>query len=262
MDLGLKDKVVIVTGGAANIGRTIAHTFAKEGAKVTITDWDEKQAIAMITEAKGMGLDIKQIPADVTNWDQVQAMANKVKADTGRIDILVNNVGWDIVSPFMTQTRDFWEKVVNINFWGVINCTRAVLDTMIEQKKGSIVTIASDAGRMGEFGEAVYGGCKAGVICITKSLERELGKHGIRLNNVCPGMTPPGASDEIGEKSLWKDMFTALTPDKLEKAAKAYPLRKLGKPQDIADAVVFMASDRAGHIAGQTLSVSGGYTMM
>ena len=133
---------------------------------------------------------------------------------------------------------------------------------MIAQKGGAIVSLGSDAGRMGEYREGMYAGCKAAVIGLTKTLARELGPRGIRLNVVCPGLTIPESDDVIGEKSLWREQLKLFTPDAQQKATKLYPLRKLGKAQDIANAVVFLASDRAGHVTGQTLSVSGGYTMM
>ena len=193
-------------------------------------------------------------------------MQDTVKQATekfGQVDIMVNNVGWNVDQLFMQETRDKWEKTVAINFWGMLNCTRAVLDQMIERKNGTIVNLGSDAGRMGEFREVVYSGCKGGVIAFTKALAREVGRYGIRLNVVCPGLTVPEGKEVVGEKSLWAgDMLKIFTPEAQQKAAKAYPLKKLGKATDLADAVLFMASDRAGHITGQTLSVSGGYTMM
>ena len=158
--------------------------------------------------------------------------------------------------------REEWEKEIDINLWGVINCIKAVVDHLVEKKGGSIVSIASDAGRMGEFREAVYAAAKAGVIGLTKSLARELGPHGIRMNVVCPGATLPTSPDEIGEKSMWGDSMPAITPEFIQKIAKRYPLRRIARPDELAKAVVFLASEGAGFITGQTLSVSGGYTMV
>lgn len=263
MDLKLAGKSVIVTGGGANIGRAIAHRFAEEKANVVIAEWDENQGKKVEQELKDMGAKVLFVKTDVTNNDQVVGMVKKATDTFGQVDILANNVGWDIDELFMEETREKWEKIIAINYWGLINCTRAVLDQMVERKKGAIVNLGSDAGRMGEFREVVYSGCKGGVIAFTKALAREVGKFGIRLNVVCPGLTVPGSEDEIGEKSLWAgDMMKLFTPENQAKAAKTYPLRKLGKADEIADAVIFMASDRASHITGQTLSVSGGYTMM
>lgn len=262
MDLELKGKTVIVTGGASNIGRAISLQFAREGSNVVIADWDETMAQKTLGELKALGGKASAIKTDVTSWESVQALVKKTLEEFGQIDVLVNNAAWGRDRLFTEKPREEWEKEINIDFWGVINCIRAVLDHMMQRQQGSIVSIGSDAGRMGEYREAVYSGCKAAVIGLTKSVAREVGRHGIRLNVVCPGMTPP-RPDETGEKSLWKGMDEVLTPAAMEKAKKLYPLRKLGTQEDIGYAVCFMASNRcAGHITGQTLSVSGGYTMI
>jgi len=262
MDLGLSGKTVIVTGGASNIGRAITLGFAKEGANVVIADWDETQAKKTLEDAKGHGVKGIAVKTDVGSWDDVQQMVKKGLDEFDSIDVLVNNAGWTKDRLFIEKPRDEWEKEISVNYWGVINCIRGVLDHMIERRKGSIVTISSDAGRMGEYREAVYAGCKAGVIGLTKAIAREVGRYGIRLNVICPGLTP-GRPQDCGEMSLWRgEEAEVFTPEVQERAKKMYPLRKLGTPEDIADAVLFMASDRAGHITGQTLSVSGGYTMM
>ena len=266
MDMHLTGKTVIVTGGGSNIGRAICHRFAEEKANVAIAELDEAQANKVAEEIKGKGSESLVIKTDVSDNGQVVEMVRKVTETFGQVDILVNNVagaggGYDQL--FMEEKRDKWEKVMNITYWSVINCTRAVLDQMVERKSGVIVNIGSDAGRMGEYKEAVYAGAKGGIIAMTKSLSRELGRHGIRLNVVCPGLTVPKTEEEIGEGSCWSGgMLNVFTPEAQVKAAKVYPLRKLGKADDVANAVVFMASDRSGHITGQTLSVSGGYTMM
>lgn len=263
MDLNLAGKTVIVTGGGSNIGRAICHRFAEEKANVVIAEWDESQGSKVAEEVKNLGAASLFIKTDITNNNEVVEMVKKATAKFGQVDILVNNVGWAIDQLFMEETREKWEKMIAIDFWGVINCTRAVLDQMVERKKGAIVSLGSDAGRMGEYREAVYAGCKGGVIALTKALAREVGRFGIRLNVVCPGLTVPESKEAVGEKSLWSgEMMDMFTSEAQAKAAKAYPLRKLGKAEDVANAVVFMASDRAGHITGQTLSVSGGYTMM
>ncbi|MBM3118851.1 MAG: 3-oxoacyl-ACP reductase FabG [Chloroflexi bacterium] len=263
MDLNLAGKAVIVTGGGSNIGRGIVLAFAREGPNVVIADIDEVQAQKVAKEANDLGGKAIVIKTDVTDVDSVTAMAKKTLEQFGKIDVLVNNVGWGMDRLFIEKPRTEWEKEVNINFWGVINCTRVVLDHMIEQKYGKIISISSDAGRMGEYREAVYAGCKGGVIAMSKTLARELGRYGINVNVVCPGMTLPESPEHAGELSMWKSpMAQFLTPEVQEKAAKAYPLRRLGKPQDVANVVVFLASDVASFITGQTISVSGGYTMM
>jgi NAD(P)-dependent dehydrogenase (short-subunit alcohol dehydrogenase family) len=263
MDLGLKGKSVIVTGGGSNIGRAIVLGFAKEGAKITIADIDEKQAQKVADKAKEMGAgDAAVVKTDVTDLAAVEAMVKKVKDKHGSVDILVNNVGWDIQQLFVDTGPDFWDKVVAINYRTVLNCTKAVLAPMMEQGNGVIVSIGSDAGRIGEFKEAVYGGTKGAVISFTKAVAREVGKFNIRLNVVCPGLTLPGSEEEYGEESPWKVTSAFFTDELKEKIKKNYPLRRLGTSADIANAVLFMASEASGFITGQTLSVSGGYSMM
>jgi len=261
MELNLAGKTVIVTGGASHIGRSITLAFAKEGSNVVIADIDEAQGQKVAKEANALGGKAMVIETDVADVDSVAAMVKKALEEFGKIDVLVNDAGWGRDRLFVEKPRSEWEKEVNINFWGVINCTRAVLDNMVERKYGKVISIGSDAGRMGEYREAVYAGCKGGVIAMYKTLARELGRHNINFNVVCPGLTVPEDAESLGDKSMWKGQ-TVFTPEAQEKAIKVYPLRRLGKPEDIANAVVFLASDAASFITGQTLSVSGGYTMM
>ncbi len=263
MDLGLKGKNVIITGGGSNIGRAITLAFAREGANVVIADLDDKQAAKVAEKAKKMGAgDAIVVKTDVTDLAAVEAMVKKAKDKYGSVDILVNNVGWDIQQLFVETGPDFWDKIFKINYRSVLNCTKAVLGPMMEQGKGAIVSIGSDAGRVGEFKEAVYGGTKGAVIAFTKAVAREVGKYNIRLNVVCPGLTLPASEEEYGEGSPWKMTAAFFTDDLKEKIKKNYPLRRLGTSQDIANAVLFMASDASSFITGQTLSVSGGYSMM
>ena len=265
MDLNLKGKSVIVTGGGSNIGRAIGLAFAREGAHLTIAEIDSGQGEKAAAEARKQGAaSAAVVPTDVTKWESVHALVKEVEGRLGRVDVLVNNVGWTYDRLFIEKERAEWEKEIQLNLWGMINCTRAVLDGMIARKSGAIVSLGSDAGRMGEFREGVYGACKAGVIALSKSIAREVGRHGIRLNVVCPGMTIPASEDDIGERSMWQAVTNKAfsTPDMQARIAKAYPLRRIGKPEDVAPAIVFLASDAASFITGQTLSVSGGYTMM
>jgi len=265
MELNLKGKSVVVTGGGSNRGRAITLAFAREGAHVTIAEIDAAQGEKAAGEARKSGAtSAVVVPTDVTKWDSVQAMVREVEGRTGRVDVLVNNVGWTLDRLFMEKERAEWEKEVQLNLWGMINCTRAVLDGMVARKTGAIVSMGSDAGRMGEFREGVYGACKAGIIALTKSVAREVGRHGVRLNVVCPGMTMPASEEEFGGLSMWAAEVNRAwgTPEMQARIAKAYPLRRIGKPEDVAGAVVFLASDAASFITGQTLSVSGGYTMM
>ncbi len=265
MELNLEGKSVIVTGGGSNIGRAIGLAFARERVHLTIAEIDAGQGEKVAAEAERSGAaSAAVVQTDVTKWDSVQAMIRAVEDRRGRVDVLVNNVGWTHDRLFVEKTREEWEREIQINLWGMINCTRATLDGMIARKAGAIVSLGSDAGRMGEFREGVYGACKAGIIALSKSLAREVGRYGIRLNVVCPGMTMPDSDEEIGGHSMWaSEMNRAFgTPEMRARIAKAYPLRRIGRPEDVAGAIVFLASDAASFITGQTLSVSGGYTMM
>jgi 2-hydroxycyclohexanecarboxyl-CoA dehydrogenase len=265
MDLDLAGKSVIVTGGGSNIGRAISLAFAREGSRVAIAELDEGRAQAVAAEAERLGAKAAlALKTDVTSWPSVQAMVREVETRLGGVDVLVNNVGWTLDRLFVEKPREEWEKEVQLNLWSMINCTRAVLDGMIARQAGAIVSMGSDAGRMGEFREGVYAACKAGVIALSKSLAREVGRHGIRLNVVCPGMTMPDSDAEIGALSMWAADVNRQwqTPEMRTRIAKVYPLRRLARPTDITGAVLFLASGAASFITGQTLSVSGGYTMM
>jgi len=229
---GLKGKTAIVTGGAAGIGAAIVERFKAEGTKVVV-------------------LDLKGTPGvDITDYAAVQ----KAVAAAGAVDILVNNAGWDMFKPFLATDPAFWQKIISINLVGPMNLLHCVLPGMVERGGGKVVNIASDAGRVGSSGEAPYSACKGGIIAITKTLARELAAKGVRLNTVCPGLTETAMLEAF--------MQGAGNPDKLREAyRRAVPIGRLGKPEDIAGAVLFLASDDAEFITGQTISVSGGLTM-
>ena len=264
MDLNLGGKSVIVTGGGSNIGRALSLAFAREGANVAIAEIDEAQGEKVAQEIERLGARATVVRTDVTDFEQARAMARTVEERFGSVDVLVNNVGWTLDRMFMEKPLEEMEREVRLNLWGMLHCTRAALEGMIPRRAGAIVSIGSDAGRMGEFREGVYGACKAGVIALTKSLAREVGRHGIRLNVVCPGLTLPEGDEEVGERSMWvaEEMKFLAAPEMREKIARGYPLRRVGRPDDVSGAVLFLASDAASFITGQTLSVSGGYTMM
>jgi len=262
MELGLKGKTVIVTGGGSNIGRAISMAFAREGSNVVIAEIDEGQGQKVAEQAKGLDGEVIVVKTDVTRLADVESAVKKTLEKFKKIDVLVNNVGWDIPQFFMETSEDFWDRVISLNYRCDLNCIKTVLPHMIAQKSGAIVSIGSDAGRVGEFRESVYSGCKAAVIGLSKAVAREVGRYGVRLNVVCPGVVVPDPKD-IGERSMWKGgVGETFTPDVQEKAAKTYALRRLGKAEETANAVVFLASEAANYITGQTLSVSGGYSMM
>ena len=229
---GLKGKTAIVTGGAAGIGAAIVERFRAEGTKVVV-------------------FDLKGSPSvDITDYEAVK----KAVEAAGAVDILVNNAGWDMFKPFLKTDPAFWQKIIAINLVGPMNLMHCVLPGMVARGGGKVVNIASDAGRVGSSGEAPYSACKGGIIAMTKTLARELATKGVRLNTVCPGLT---------ETAMLESFMTgAGNPDKLREAyTRAVPIGRLGKPEDIAGAVLFLASDDAEFITGQTISVSGGLTM-
>jgi len=246
MDLGLQGKVAMVTGAGSGIGRQIALDLANEGVTVVGVDLNEANAQASADEAGNGAL---AMALDVTSFTAASSVVERIVADLGEINILINCAGAWRAGLFTESTPEDWAFEVNVCLMGVINCTRAVLDPMIAQGGGKIVNIASDAGRIGEFRQAVYSGAKAGVIGFSKAVAREVGKSGIHVNCVCPGYTKtPGTAD--------------LTEEMEARIAKAYPLRKIGLPQDVSRMAVVMASDAASHATGQTISVSGGYSMV
>ena len=264
MDLGLAGKTVIVTGGAANIGRGITYAFAKEGANVVIADIDEEQGQKVAEEFKDVGGKIVPIKTDVTDWSSVEAMAKKTLETFGSIDVLVNNAGFVSNKLFMKKPVEEYEKELKINYLGVVHCTRAVLDHMTERKAGRIVNIASDSGRVGEPREAVYSGTKGAVIAFGKAIAKEMGRFGITVNAICPGANIPQQPGTAGKHSMWAGDITVemIPPETKEKILSQYPLGRMGTPEDVAYATLFFASEGANYITGQTLSISGGFSMI
>lgn len=244
----LDQKITIITGAGAGIGRAIALKAAAEGATVIVTDRDLESAQQAAGE---IGDAASAYQVDVTDKESVDAMVAAVADKHGRIDVLINNAGWDEGMPFLETTPDFWQKVIAINFVGVLNTCHAVLPHMKEQGGGSVVNLGSDSGRVGSTGEAVYSGAKGGVIAFSKTIAREMARSQVNVNVVSPGPTDTAFFASMGGES----------PKLREALIKAIPFRRLGAPDDLANAVVFLASDEASYITGQTLSVSGGLTM-
>ncbi len=263
MELGLAGKTVIVTGGGSNIGRAITFAFAKEKCNVVIADIDEEQGKKVAKEASALGGKAIAIKTDVTSWESVQAMVKQTIKEFGGVDVLVNNAGFVSNKLFLKKPIEEYDKEIKINYLGVIYCTRAVLDHFVEKKAGKIVNIASDSGRVGEPREAVYSGTKGAVIAFGKAIAKEMGRYGINVNAICPGATIPEQPGTAGKESMWAgDITTAMIPPETkEKIISQYPLGRMGKPEDTANAAVFLASDAAAFITGQTLSVSGGFSM-
>jgi len=250
----LKDKVAIITGAGSGMGRSDALLFASEGAKVVVNDiYSEKidGVVKEIEEAKGEAFGYK---ADVSKPEEVEAMVEETIRRYGRVDILVSNAGWDELRPFLHTDTNFWDKILDLNLKGHMNCVKAVLPSMSKNRYGKIVTIGSDAGRIGNPMEAPYSAAKGGVIAFTKTIAREFARANITANCVCPGIT---------ETPLAEQMISAI-PEKekalkmLETVKKVTPMGRLAKPEDVAGAVLFFASDDSSFVTGQVLSVSGG----
>lgn len=246
---GLEGKVALVTGGASGIGRATAIRLGEEGARVAAADLNAEGAAAT---AASIGHDALGLGVDVADTSSVRAAVAETERRLGPIDILVNCAGWDKVEAFLDNSEDTWDRVIDINLKGVIRCTRSVLDGMISRGAGCIVSISSDAGRVGSSGEVVYSGAKAGIIGFSKGVARETARHGLRVNVVCPGPTNTPLMAETSRAN----------PKLGEALVKAIPFRRLAEPHEIAAAVVFLASGDASFITGQTLSVSGGLTMV
>ena len=247
----LGGKVALVTGAAQGIGRAIAARLAEEGAKVAIADIQEDVALRTAADLDSVGRQARAVKLDVTNLDSAIAAVAQVERELGPVDILVNNAGWDKLEPFVESTPDTWERVIAINFRGVLNCCKAVIPGMQARSGGKIVSISSDAGRVGSLGEAVYSGCKAAIIAFSKTLARELARNKINVNVVCPGPTETALLRGVMEKQ----------PKVLEAMLRGIPMRRLGQPQDLAGAVAFFASPDADYATGQVISISGGLTM-
>lgn len=248
----MKDKVVIVTGGGRGIGEGICRKLASEGAKVVVADllFDKALATAKGIEKDG-GVAIA-LETDVTKRVDVVLMIGKVVEEFGRIDVLVNNAGWDKVEPFLDSIEETWDKILAINLKGVLYTCKEILPLMIQQGYGKVVNISSDAGRVGSSGEAVYSAAKGGIIAFSKTLAREMARYKINVNVVCPGPADTPLFQEI----------SSYNPKLAGALEKTIPFRRLANPNDIANAVCYFASDEAEYVTGQTLSVSGGLNMV
>lgn len=251
---GFKGSVAIVTGGARGIGRAIVQGLAEAGADVVIADLRGDEAAATAKElAQATGRRIEAIATDVTKLDQVQRMAAEAVQRFGHLDVLVNNAGWDRMVLFLKSTPELWERVININYRGVIHTCYAVLPYMQQQKSGCIVNVSSDSARVGSMGEAVYSGAKAAVIAFSKTLAREHARDNVRVNVVCPGLADTPLLDEIKKEEFPNKVLTAIVG--------AIPMKRLGKPEEVAPMILFLASDAARYVTGQVVSVNGGLTM-
>ena len=250
----LKDKVAFVTGGGRGMGRADCLLLAREGAVVISCDKIGDNARKVADEVRAAGGTAEAYDLDITKGEDVRRVVADVAAKYKRIDILVNNAGFDDIKPFMQTTEADWDFLIGLNLKGHMHVTQAVLPHMIAANSGTIVFISSDAARVGSTGEAVYGAAKAGLIGLTKTLAREEARHGIRVNCICPGLTDtPQFQANLADPNIGKIMRSV---------EKWIPLKRFGKPEEIAKAVLFFVSDDSSFVTGQVLSVSGGLTMV
>lgn len=250
----LNGKVAIITGGSRGIGKGIATVMAKQGAKIAIADLLKDEAEKTVAELNSSGGTAMAVQTDICDFDQVKSMVLQVKEKFGSVDILVNNAGWDKMIPFDKTDPALWNKIIDINYKGVLNCVFCVMEQMKAQNYGKIINIASDAGRVGSSGEAVYAGTKGAVISFSKSMARELARYQINVNVICPGPTNTPLVAEMKQDSEFNNKV-------LSSMEKIIPLKRMGVPEDIAYAVTFLSSKESDFITGQVLSVSGGLTM-
>jgi 2-hydroxycyclohexanecarboxyl-CoA dehydrogenase len=247
-------RVALVSGGARGIGRAVALALGRAGMGVAIGDLLEEPADEVARELHGTGAKAVAVALDVTDGAAVSAGVARATDSLGGVDVLVNCAGWDEFKPFLETDEQFWRRVIAINYEGALRTTHAVLGGMMDRGWGRIVNISSDAGRVGSAQEAVYAGAKAGVIAFTKTIARESARRGVTANAVCPGPTDTALLKELVQAGPDSEhLLAALT--------RAVPMRRLGRPCEVAAAVAFLACEDAGYITGQTLSVSGGLTM-
>lgn len=247
---GLEGSSIVITGAASGIGRATAQRLAHEGAAVGILDLAAEAAAETAREIREAGGRAYAYTTDITDAAAVERSIAAFSEEAGPITGLVNNAGWDVAKTFLESDPDFWKKVIDINLMGPLHVTKAVLTRMEASGRGRVVTVASDAGRVGSSGEAVYSACKGGMIAFSKSVARELAKTGISLNCVCPGPTDTPLLAQLEETG------------RLAKALeRAIPMRRLAQPEDFPGVIAFLLSDDAAFITGQTISVSGGLTM-
>ncbi len=246
--MNLSGNVAIVTGAASGIGRATAEALADAGAQVFLGDIDKDNGEATAASIRNAGKKADFVFLDVTDMASIDAFKSEVLSKCPAVNIVVNVAGWGRIEPFVDNTPEFWRKVIDLNLMGPVAVTRAFLDGMMADGSGKVVIVASDAGRVGSLGETVYSAAKGGAIAFSKSLAREMARHNITVNCVCPGPTDTPLLARVPEK--FREAFI-----------RATPLRRLGQPSEIADAVLFFASNRSDYVTGQVLSVSGGLTM-
>lgn len=261
MDTGLDGRVVMITGSGGGIGRAMALSFAREGARIAVNDVSETGIAETIDTIRAAGGTAVPARCDITDLAAVRETVRKVEGDLGRIDALINNAALIVAHELFVETRpEDCDREIQVVLYGTLNCTRAVLAGMIERRFGKIINIVTDAARVGQERQANYSAAKGGVISFTKSLAKEVGPHNINVNAVSPGATNSPIRMEM-LRQLTTKIGEEKAKEREEKVRRMYPLRRIGESEDVANAVVFLASDLARHITGQIVSVNGGFAM-
>ena len=246
-------RVALVTGAGRGIGRAIALRLARDGMALGILDLDGTTAAAVAAEVTAAGGRAHAAAADIADVAGVRFAVAGMETALGPVEVLVNNAGWERLALFVESEPALWDRLIAVNLRGVLNVTHTVVGGMVQRGRGRIVSISSDAGRVGSTGEAVYAACKAGLLGFTKSLAREVARHGVTVNAVCPGPTDTALLASVMEGERGAKILAGMK--------RAIPLGRLAEPEDVAGAVAYLVSDEAGYVTGQTLSVSGGLTM-
>ena len=252
--MGLKEKTAIVTGGAQGIGKAIAMRLARDGADIGILDLQKDQADKTAEEIKKTGVRALSFQCDVTDYEKVKEAVTKVRQEYGSIDILINNAGIDVGRVFVDTDEALWDRIINVNYRSFLIASHVCIPIMIEQKSGNIVSLGSDAGRIGNPGEVLYCGTKAAIMASSKAMAKELTRYNIRVNCVSPGPVRTELWDKLHEGEKGAKITEAVT--------RAIPMRRLGEPEDVADVVAFFVSNDSRYLTGQVLSIDGGLTMI
>jgi 2-hydroxycyclohexanecarboxyl-CoA dehydrogenase len=250
----LKGKTAIVTGGAQGIGKAIALRLARDGANIGILDINKDGADETAKEINGLGVKATAFQCDATDYDAVNEAVKKTNQEYGAIDILINNTGIDEAKVFVKTDQALWDRIINVNYRSFLIASHVCIPYMIEQKSGNIVSLGSDAGRIGNPGEVLYCGTKAAIMASSKALAKELARYNIRVNAVSPGPVHTALWDALHNGEKGQKVTEAIT--------RSIPLRRLGTPEDVADVVAFFVSDDSRYLTGQVLSIDGGLTMI
>lgn len=250
----LKGKTAVITGGSQGIGKAIGARLARDGANIAILDLNLERANETAGEFKALGVDAAGFHCNVTDYEQVKRAVKAAHERFGSIDILINNAGIDKSQFFVETDPALWDKLIQVNYYGFLNASHICIPYMMEQKSGSIVSLGSAAGRVGNSGEVVYCGTKAAMMASSKALARELSRYNVRVNCVAPGPVQTSLLDSLHEGEKGKQIMTAV--------AKMIPLRRLGEPEDVADVVAFLVGNDSRYLTGQVIPVDGGLTMI